>query len=400
VNTNTELHASVLGVLMNRMPLTLRGVVAGHDGGSVGVDANKCMPPPGPQKGRTTEHGGGGAEGATALRLTTQLSGNERNTDGSAMYMQDEEDDETLLVGFSAGALYKRADFLDKEEAAKSHPNRTYYFRKPEAAELTKLVQLSTKQLKARPDNVKALHIRAMSNMKLGCFEAAAEDYTAMLKHASRDVVTFYNRGCALEKLGKFQEAISDFSTVLELDPGFAAAAYARGACQNQIGNFDAAINDYNLALSRDHGLPSSPSTSNASGQATIVGEHREAHLLSNGTSHHLPTSPFRSSCPGSPVRERRAGRGFRDRGGAGGGGTELPHSASSSSISSIASSFAASSDPMAEEMLKEHVRAMVRQAIDHGDLLHRFAARVERETKWGGGQSVTSYSCSAPPGI
>ena len=38
----------------------------------------------------------------------------------SAMNMQDEEDDETLLVGFSAGALYKRADFLDKEEAAKS----------------------------------------------------------------------------------------------------------------------------------------------------------------------------------------------------------------------------------------------------------------------------------------
>jgi hypothetical protein len=36
------------------------------------------------------------------------------------MNMQDEEDDETLLVGFSAGALYKRADFLDKEEAAKS----------------------------------------------------------------------------------------------------------------------------------------------------------------------------------------------------------------------------------------------------------------------------------------
>ena len=28
------------------------------------------------------------------------------------------------------GALYKRKDFLDKEEGAKNHPNRTYYFRK------------------------------------------------------------------------------------------------------------------------------------------------------------------------------------------------------------------------------------------------------------------------------
>jgi len=32
-------------------------------------------------------------------------------------------------------------------------PNRTYYFRKPEAADLNQLVQLSTKQLKARPDS-------------------------------------------------------------------------------------------------------------------------------------------------------------------------------------------------------------------------------------------------------
>ena len=28
------------------------------------------------------------------------------------------------------GALYKRKDFLGKEEDARSHPNRTYYFRK------------------------------------------------------------------------------------------------------------------------------------------------------------------------------------------------------------------------------------------------------------------------------
>jgi len=117
------------------------------------------------------------------------------------MNMQEDEDDEMLLVGFSAGALYKRADYLDKEEAAKSHPNRyahththththlytptythtqahahthihlkhthtpkththathththtcrTYYFRKPEAEDLNKLVQLSTRQLKVR----------------------------------------------------------------------------------------------------------------------------------------------------------------------------------------------------------------------------------------------------------
>ena len=35
------------------------------------------------------------------------------------MDMNDDEEDETLLVGFSAGALYKRADFLDKEEVVR-----------------------------------------------------------------------------------------------------------------------------------------------------------------------------------------------------------------------------------------------------------------------------------------
>jgi tetratricopeptide (TPR) repeat protein len=196
--------------------------------------------------------------------ISGQMSGNERNNDLSVMDMPDDEDDE-MLLGFSAGALYKRADFLDKEEAAKSHPKRTYYFRKPEAADLDKLVQLSTKQLNARPDNAKALHIRAMSLMKLGAFEAAAEDYSAMLRLDSRDVATLYNRGCAREKMGNFQAAIKDFTEVLARDPLFAAAAYARGACQNQIGNFDDAINDYNMALSRDQGLPSSPSNSSIS---------------------------------------------------------------------------------------------------------------------------------------
>ena len=111
-----------------------------------------------------------------------------------------------------------------RKQAAKSHPNRTYYFRKPEAEDLNKLVQLSTRQLKSRPDNLKALHIRAMSRMKLGEFKAATQDYTAMLQYGGdNDVVTLYNRGCALEKSGRYEEAIADFTKVLQLDPAFAA---------------------------------------------------------------------------------------------------------------------------------------------------------------------------------
>ena len=38
--------------------------------------------------------------------------------------------EEDFEVSFAQGALYKRKDFLGKEEEAKTHPNRTYYFRK------------------------------------------------------------------------------------------------------------------------------------------------------------------------------------------------------------------------------------------------------------------------------
>ena len=62
------------------------------------------------------------------MAMSYVASGREREIDG-LMQMREDEDDECL---FLEGALYKRQDFLDKEEAAKSHPNRTYYFRKPE----------------------------------------------------------------------------------------------------------------------------------------------------------------------------------------------------------------------------------------------------------------------------
>ena len=76
--------------------------------------------------------------------MTEMASGRERETDG-LMQMCDD-DDESL---FLEGALYKRQDFLDKEEAAKSHPNRTYYFRKPE--DVDRLVELCTKKLVENP---------------------------------------------------------------------------------------------------------------------------------------------------------------------------------------------------------------------------------------------------------
>lgn len=45
-------------------------------------------------------------------------------------------------------SLCKRKDFLETEEEAKSHPNRTYYYRK--SLDCDKLIDICTKKLQVR----------------------------------------------------------------------------------------------------------------------------------------------------------------------------------------------------------------------------------------------------------
>lgn len=58
-------------------------------------------------------------------------------------------------------ALYKRKDFLDIEEDAKSHPNRTYYYRKHQ--DVDRLIDSCTRKIEADPGNYKAFFLRGES---------------------------------------------------------------------------------------------------------------------------------------------------------------------------------------------------------------------------------------------
>ena len=60
--------------------------------------------------------------------------------------------------------LYKRKDFLATDEAAKSHPNRTYYYRKD--ADLEKVIDSCTKKLAADPTDATTFAVRGASHMK------------------------------------------------------------------------------------------------------------------------------------------------------------------------------------------------------------------------------------------
>ena len=131
-----------------------------------------------------------------------------------------------MATNFGVGQLYKRKDFLETEDEAKIHPNRTYYFRK--SVDLDELVRQCDRTLLNDATNAKALFVRASSSMKLKRYERAIEDYTRLIALNPRDTVSIYKRGAAYERLNRMNESIRDYSDVLRLDPGHVNAAYAR----------------------------------------------------------------------------------------------------------------------------------------------------------------------------
>ena len=99
-------------------------------------------------------------------------------------------DDLSLL-----GSLYKRKDFLDKEEGAKSHPNRTYYYRRRTNVDVDKLIASCTRKLardkrNSKNPNAKALYIRASCFMKKQAYAEAVSDYSAALGIDKNDVAS------------------------------------------------------------------------------------------------------------------------------------------------------------------------------------------------------------------
>ena len=70
------------------------------------------------------------------------------------------------LEYLSSATLTKRKDFIEQEAEARSAPNRVLYYRRN--ADNDRLIQVCTEKLKSKPDNIRALLIRAASYVKKG----------------------------------------------------------------------------------------------------------------------------------------------------------------------------------------------------------------------------------------
>lgn len=88
--------------------------------------------------------------------------------------------------------LHKRKDFIEKDDEAKNHPNRTYYYKKQNIDEL---VNRCDEELRRDPSNVKARYIRASSFMKKKRYSKAVGDFDQVLRYKPDDVASLYNRG-------------------------------------------------------------------------------------------------------------------------------------------------------------------------------------------------------------
>ena len=164
----------------------------------------------------------------------------------------EQQDDFEAALQSYVGGIYKRRDYWDQEDAAQSHPNRTYYFRKQ--SDKQALSRACSRRIAVAPADVKARSMRASIFSKQGKYPQAVEDFSVALQCCPRDTSCLYGRGVAREKCGLLKEAIEDFTKILEdVDPEHYSAAYARADCYNRLGKYEAAIRDYNFALSRDN---------------------------------------------------------------------------------------------------------------------------------------------------
>lgn len=79
-------------------------------------------------------------------------------------------------------------DFIDKEEEARKSPNRVLYFRRN--ADYDRLIEVCSRKISENPRNIRALLIRASSNLKKGAWHVALAQQLAY-SNCSRHKASF-----------------------------------------------------------------------------------------------------------------------------------------------------------------------------------------------------------------
>jgi hypothetical protein len=83
----------------------------------------------------------------------------------------------------SKGVLFKRKDYLDTDEKAKSHPNRTYYYKRHH--NLDEVIETCTKKLQVSHSLYLCL-IKSFSNYSIRMMQRISKLFTYVVVLTSR----------------------------------------------------------------------------------------------------------------------------------------------------------------------------------------------------------------------
>ena len=96
----------------------------------------------------------------------------------------------------------------------------------------------------------RAYNRRGHANMALSRYEAAANDFTQIIRLNPRVAGYFDNRQNAYRSFGRMDSALADANEAVRLAPNYPFVYYGRGSLYALWGKYGLAISDYNTAIS------------------------------------------------------------------------------------------------------------------------------------------------------
>lgn len=106
--------------------------------------------------------------------------------------------------------------------------------------------------LERRPQEHRALSVRAAVHVGLGKRDAAIADFSTLIRLDPTNHLHFAGRGDAYAARGDAEAAIKDYSDALRLKPDMAPAHLARGVLYRKTGAGDAALADFEKTIALD----------------------------------------------------------------------------------------------------------------------------------------------------
>jgi tetratricopeptide (TPR) repeat protein len=106
-------------------------------------------------------------------------------------------------------------------------------------------------RIKLHPNDPDAFRARALVSLEVGQFDAAATDFSALIRHDPKVSMIWNDRGRAFLRKGDLDRAISDFTQAIQIDPHWPVYYNNRGIAWNRKGDFSKAILDWKAAIAR-----------------------------------------------------------------------------------------------------------------------------------------------------